>query len=212
MYDAPVAVLIDVFRFDQEHHIHHSEGFIEHAGIEVNGFQVVEHAQQHLPGRNASEHIVGKSLSVAENAFQFSGTVLTRQDLSSVEGIENDLLASAHVFHQEVTGQSDACNWERKAACDFQIDGRQGDRYSHAALENVVEEAVSRIVVVFGVASESQFVEQHAIDRTDRVNRRVGGSFGPDAVCNLVQLVDIRSDFELGIFLASHQQSRFGER
>src|SRR6185295_16824859 len=79
---------------------------------------------------------------------------------SAAERVEQHQLVVNTRADAEVSWQADAEDLEAHPAPDFHDEHRERDRDAELPVEDVVETAVARIVVVVRVAAESRFVEQ----------------------------------------------------
>src|SRR4051812_16906632 len=83
------------------------------------------------------------------------------QNRAAVKGVDDQPLAA----DQEMPGEVDALDIEPGPARDLHVDDSQRDRNAGAAIEHLVQEAVTGIAVVAAVAGELQLLEQEAIER-----------------------------------------------
>ena len=82
--------------------------------------------------------------------------------------------------HEEVAGEVHAFEPQAGAAPDLEIDHRQTDRDAGPAIEDFVQEAVARIVVVLAVAAEAKLLEEIGVQRRDlRVDRSPPAALQP---------------------------------
>src|SRR5207237_431285 len=79
---------------------------------------------------------------------------------AAAERVEEHQLVVHTRPHTEVSGQSDAQDFQADAAADLHDEHRERDRDAELPVEDVVEAAVARIVVVVGVTAEALLVEQ----------------------------------------------------
>ena len=93
------------------------------------------------------------------------------------------------IFDDKVSGQSDSRDRLAQPARHFDVNHRERDRNSRAAIQNIVEATVARIVVVDFVAVEAEIAEQVIVRYANKL-APVGGSgktrrdFGCDPVQN----------------------------
>ena len=52
---------------------------------------------------------------------------------------------------------------------DFHIKNGKRNRNAETAVEHIVQERIPRIIIVFAISAQFHFVEQHAVQRTQRV-------------------------------------------
>src|SRR5204863_8806841 len=99
-----------------------------------------------------------------------------------------------------------------EALADFQIENGQGDGNPGAALHDLVQIAVARIVVIDQVAREAHLVEQVIVQREHPL-------LGKGVVCNApldgdrdaVELGQVLGDVEIGVDVLGEHQARLGE-
>ena len=78
--------------------------------------------------------------------------------------------------HQEVAGEVHAVYLESGAKPDLHVDDRQRDRNAGPAIQDFVQAAVPRILVVIAIADEPLLVEEIRVEASDaRERRRVAG-------------------------------------
>ena len=104
---------------------------------------------------------------------QQRAAVRFREDGSTVERVHEDrapvvLLRSARESQEKVAGEVHAVHPDAGAARDFDVDHRQGNRNAGAAIEHLVQEAVSGVVVVAGVSGETLIIEEELVEGIDR--------------------------------------------
>ena len=171
---AAVAKLRDFFWVHHQHHVYNCEPFVERMGFQINLFQVVEHTPENLPVGHAREKTFVELNGVAVSLKESIAAVVTRQDLAPVERIEKKFFLPVRVFHNEVAGHSHADDRKIEASRNLHINRGQGDRNTDAAIQHVVEEAVSRIVIVLGCSAKPESFKQYSVDFSYPLNRRIG--------------------------------------
>ena len=97
----------------------------------------------------------------ASSRASSSGTI----DRPAEERVEQDRAVRARRPHEEVSRKADALDRDAAAAAHLDQHHREGDGDAEAPLEDVVQEAVARIVVVVGVAAEALDGEEMPGDR-----------------------------------------------
>ena len=108
---------------------------------------------------------------------------------------------------------ADSGNREIQPPGYLDVNSGKGDGNSDSPVEDVVEEAIARIVIVLRVASESVGLKESGIDLLDSGDRRVGRTQFPlDGRCNSIEQIQIGAQLELRIFLTGHDQRGFGQR
>ena len=107
----------------------------------------------------------------------------------------------------------DSRNGKVQTSRNLEINGGKSDGNPDPPVEHVIEEAVARIIVVLGVATESKGFKQDLIDFLDGFYRAVGRiQLCPGDGSHMVEEIQVRTQLELRIFLACHDESRFGKR
>src|SRR4026207_1261853 len=90
-----------------------------------------------------------------------------------MEGIDDELFrVCLRAAHEEVTGEIDAVHLQPGPPSDLHVDDRQRQRNAGSTLENLVEAAVSRILVFVAIARETEFSEEVFVERLDAALRR----------------------------------------
>jgi len=108
---------------------------------------------------------------------------------------------------QKMSGKVDAINVQVGAARDFQVNHRQADRNPGSSIEDLVDEAVPRVVVPVAIADESLFIVEVLVEGADRIAARLsnaGPRFDPHAIEH--RKVGLR--IQRRIFDASDRQRR----
>ncbi len=85
------AVLFEIFGFHHEHHVDDRESLVEGLRIEVDLFQVVQHARQNLPVTNPREDAIGKLEHLAILARNSFPAIIDSQDLAFAKRIDEEL-------------------------------------------------------------------------------------------------------------------------
>jgi hypothetical protein len=132
--------------------------------------EVVEHALEDLAasyGRKKGFCPDGPEIVTAEASEKFlaveAGALLERVN-------ESGILGSA-VANDEVARESDTVAFEADALRNLHVDQRERDRDSNASADDFIEETVSRIRVVLGVAAKVAYAEELVVDC---VSERIG--------------------------------------
>src|SRR5690606_29710030 len=126
-------------------------------------------------------------------------------------GIAEQTLAANEV----VAGEVDALEPESRAAPDVHVDDRQRDGHAGASGEDVVQEAVARVVVVGEVAREPLLVEEVLAKRLkvrqEVAPRRLPLHTRARRVGELLEARQRRPDVERRVLERRQQQRGFGE-
>src|SRR5204863_4751490 len=87
-----------------------------------------------------------------------------RQEFSTVKSVNVKLGCAGLVAADEMAGQTDASNGQAQASRDQQIHQAKVNRISSAPIQNTVQVAVLRIVIILIVAGKTQFLEKIFVD------------------------------------------------
>src|SRR5262249_61950049 len=79
---------------------------------------------------------------------------------AAVEAAEQEQVGCPGDAHQEVTGEADPVELDTEPAADLDGEDGQRDRDPGAAVEDVVQEAVARVVVVRAIAPKAALLEE----------------------------------------------------
>jgi hypothetical protein len=121
-----------------------------------------------------------------------------------VEGVD-DVLLAPRALHQEVSGEGDAAQIHARATPGADVDEGQRDRNSHAALEHLVEVAVTGIEV-FARSLEAELVEDQAVQAFDAL-AGVARAL-EEATGGLAEAIELGADpghVEAGVLLGGDQ-------
>jgi len=149
------------------------------------------------------------------------------QNRAAVKRVDDQILGIREILaggtpQEEVTRKIDAFDLETGAARDLHVQHAQRNRDAGTPLEDFVQEAVARVLIVAGVAAELELVEKEVVQRqhlrvTLRIDARRRVGFGRDRRCSeakagfaakRVELIEIRADVERRIFDSRDQQRR----
>src|SRR5579872_504166 len=153
-----VAHLVRLSGLHDHHLLDDLGGALEVLATQENVLEVVEHPVDKQAGRHGIQVRVVKVDRRAIGPFDLRLAFVFRQHPAAVEGIDVDVPLRADVLHDEMQRQTDADDRLPQAARNGQVDDRKRDRNACLALEDLVQEAVARIVVVLDIADESLFV------------------------------------------------------
>src|SRR5262249_24546049 len=122
---------------------------------------------------------------------------------------QHDLVVDASA-HAEMARQADALDLQADSPADLHDEHREGDRYAEAAVEDVVETALARIVVVGRIPAKADLVEQdaaHSLQGAAAIAHLRGGR----APGQLVETLQRRLRYQVGMLDARHRQGRAGQ-
>ena len=91
-------------------------------------------------------------------------------------------------------------------AADLDQDQRERDRDAEAPVENLVEKAVSRIVIFLGVSAESLLLEEKLANAVKAAERVLPRTSGPGGGGEAVQPTKVRRDVQVRILRAGDEQ------
>src|SRR5205085_7259239 len=86
--------------------------------------------------------------------------LLEAEELYPVERIDHQLPFREPHLAEEVAGKADALDVEPAAPAHLHVDDAERERDAGAPVEDLVEEAVARVVVVVVIAAEAELVEE----------------------------------------------------
>src|SRR2546427_8180384 len=132
--------------------------------------------------------------------------------LPPCEGIEHELTALDRELDEKMPGERNAFQIEPEAFADFQIENGQGDGNPGAALHDLVQVAVARIVVIDQVAREAHFVEQVVVQREHPLlGKGVAREALLDGNRDTVELGEVLGNVQIRVNVLSEHQARLGE-
>ena len=102
--------------------LHNGEAFIERMGPQINFLQIVQHAPQNLPVRDAAQKAVMEFDRIAISFVNAVAAIVAAEDLAAIERIEKEFFAPVGVFHDEVARQSHAHNRKIQPPRNFHVD------------------------------------------------------------------------------------------
>jgi hypothetical protein len=74
--------------------------------------------------------------------------------------IEDNLSLPRRVFYQEVAGKANPMERHPETPSHLQVDRRDGDGNPGPPVKDLVQKAVSRVVVLFGIPPELEVIEE----------------------------------------------------
>src|SRR5262249_9498929 len=121
-------------------------------------------------------------------------------DGATAEAIDEERTLRSWGTDQEVARKSDSIQGDAEAPADLDGDDGERDGDSRAAFEDVVQEAVARVVVVVPVAAEAPFPEEVAGEEArGGVGSAAGGQTRSQAVGERVERAERSGGIEVGI-------------
>src|SRR3972149_1207154 len=126
--------------------------------------------------------------------------------------IENNLSLPRRVFYQEVAGKANSMERQPETPSHLQVDGRDGDGNPDPPFKDLIQKAVSRVVVLFGIPPEIEVIEEITVQRLNAHQRTF---IMPKPFLNLmghsIQTVQVGFDIQAWILLLGDQESRLGK-
>ena len=133
-----------------------------------------------------------------------------REDSAAIERIEQDLLVGARGPDDEMPRQTDAGKRKPGALADRHRDRGQADRDAHAPFEDLVEIAISRVVVFTLVAAKSHFVEEIPAQSLNLVGE-MPAQIRLDFARHRGQFIEVRFDVQKREFVPRQKQGDLRE-
>src|SRR5689334_13462301 len=211
---AAIADFDGIGRRQRNDPLHHGQRLRMFLTLDVDRLQVAQHARQNLflvgrdqhAGDDRARHLT--ALHVAQALLQ----VVQAQRYAAAIRIEHDDAIVYLALYEEMTRKRDATQRQPHAAADFDVEDRETDRYAHAPLQHLVEEAVPRVVVVLDVGREALLVEQESVQREDAFGLTDGlGQSLLQLTSETFDLRQISVDVERIVDALGDQQRRFGK-
>ena len=177
----------------------------------MGDLEVAQHAREHVALADGGEVLVAPRLVGVGEVAKALHALLAGEQQPAVEGIDEEarLLGMAH---EKMTGQADAHHGHPDPPPHLHVDQRQRDRDAEAALQHLVDVAVSGVVVVLLVAGEAEVVKEEAAQRVGRaeggVPIRSAPRRGPP---QRVEQADFVGEVEIGVLGGGEEQRRLAE-
>src|SRR6184192_2084176 len=170
--------------------------------VEVGAEKVAQHAAQDV-GRARRPDGLGRNLTDLPAAVQGAQPVdeLVMADRAAAEeGVEEYRPAASRNAHQKMSGKAHPLDRQPEAAGHLDEDHRKGDRDAGAAVQDVVQEAVARVVIVLGVAAEPARAEEMIADgQRDVLGRHPGADAGAGGVGERLEPGEVTLGLEVGV-------------
>ena len=84
-----------------------------------------------------------------------------------IEGVDVDRAVLTFVLDDEVAGEADPFDFDTRVSGDLYVDYREGDWDADSPVDNLIEIAVTGVVVLLLVASEVFLFEEDAVEGFD---------------------------------------------
>ena len=128
--------------------------------------------------------------------------------------IEDNLSLPRRVFYQEVAGKANPMERHPETPPHLQVNSRNGDGDSGPPVEDLIQKAVSRVVVLFGIPPELEVIEEITVQRLN-APQGVFITIMPKSFLNLmghsIQTVKVGFDIQAWILLLGNQERRLGK-
>lgn len=108
-------------------------------------------------------------------AHQILDAIGFGEEFAVVKGVDVYLAGCGLVAADEMARQTDSDHRQLEAAGEQEVEEREVDGIAFAAVDDAVKIAVLRVVVVFLVAGEAEFVEEVVVDRGEDFLAGFGG-------------------------------------
>jgi hypothetical protein len=207
---ASVAELSHIVGLDPENAFGAVEGGHPFAAARMGVLQIAEHPHHHLARARGCQPLGREASRLAQRPLEQCFTVLHLEQ-GAVERIDDERGLSRGA-QQEVPREGNALELETDARGDLAVDDRERDRDSGAALENDVEKAVARVVVLLLIAAEAGFAAQER-DEPRHAGRGVpcAGNGSSRVLAEPVQCGERYVRIERRLELRRQHQGRIGE-
>src|SRR3990172_9015350 len=128
--------------------------------------------------------------------------------------IEDNLSLRPRIFYQEVPGKANSMERQPETPSHLQVDGRDGDGNPGPPFKNLIQKAVSRVVILFGIPPELEVIEEITVQRLN-APQGVFITIMPKSFLNLmghsIQTVQVGFDIHAWILLLGNQERRLGK-
>src|SRR3972149_3325683 len=128
--------------------------------------------------------------------------------------IEDNLSLPRRVFYQEVAGKANPMERHPETPSHLQVDRRDGDGDPGPPVKDLIQKAVPRVVVLFGIPSELEISKETTVQRLN-APQGVFITLMPKSFLNLmghsIQTVQVGFDVQAWILLLGNQERRLGK-
>src|SRR5579862_5915860 len=186
-----------------------AHGFVGKFHLAVDLVEVAADAHEDAAGADGGEKFILQAVIAAHEVLDAIGF---GHEFAVVKGVHVDLAGGGLVAADEMAGQADAGHGQFQAAREEQIQERKVDGVSFPAIDDAVQIAVLRVVVVFLVASEAEFVEKVVVEGgEDFLAGLAEIDVVPDFGGEIVQQGAIGFDVDVGILCEGKEPDAFFE-
>ena len=155
----------------------HAQGSLKVLFLGVDLFQIAQHAQQHVffaDGGQELGQLAGKRVVRPVHGPQLVFHLRLADPAAGLEGVEDGFAVRSRVFDDEMAGKADPYQRYAQAVTDLNVDQRERNRNAELAVEDFVEKAVARVVVVGLVAGQALLLKQDGVQGLDDVGKARG--------------------------------------
>src|SRR5207302_436339 len=130
---------------------------------QINLVQISADAQQHPARINRNQVIVVQAVLPADQVLDAVGLA---QEFAAVEGINVKFSRIGLKTAKEVAGQTDASYRQAQPPREQNVKQAQINRVPAAMVNDAVQVAVLRIVIIFVISGKTEFAEEVLVDRS----------------------------------------------
>lgn len=205
--DSPVPGLAGIVGIQEQEPPADLERFVPGLLLEIDRLEIVQHPDEELPLADRGEMLLLKDDGPAHRPGHDLLASLGSQDGPAVERVQQD---PAPLFrlksHDEVGREADAVDRQPDPPADLDQEQAERDRDAEAPVENLVEKAVSRIVVLLDVSAESLLLEEKLANAVKAAERVLPRTSGPGGGGEAVQPAEVRPDVQVGVLRSGDEQ------
>src|SRR6202044_1978111 len=111
----------------------------------IDDLQVAQNPRQDVTRTARLQHRGIQLDRLSVNLRQARAYLVKRENFSADERIDDQLATLVHRLDQEMIRERDSVKVDAEPAAHFEVDQRERDRQSEAAIDHVVEEGVARV-------------------------------------------------------------------
>ncbi len=209
MNDSPVPDLAGVVRIQEQEPPRDLERLVPGLLLEVDRLEIVQHPGEEVPLADRREMLLLKRDRSAKRPGHELLTAFGSEDGPTIERIQQHPASLWRLeSHDEVSREADAVDGQLQPPADLDQDQRERDGDAEAAVEDVIEEAVPRIVILLAVSPEALLLEKklaQAMEPTEGIALRAPG---PGIGGEPVQATKVRPDVQVWVLRLGDQQRR----
>src|SRR3989304_7840421 len=167
---------------DEEQALNRAESAGEIVSPEIDPLQVVQDPGEDQPLRNGEQQIPMERHLAPVHPVEGPPAVLFGEEDPAMERVDEDVPLRTAVLHDKVPGQAHSDQRETEAPGHFHVNDGEGDRNALPAIDDLVEEAVLRVVIVLRIPLKSLLLEEtavHFFDQDGRLELEGPSGFSP---------------------------------